>query len=84
MMNRSGGLLLDPEQILFRSYPRHLGEATSGLDNVILPPSGQVNDTAPRMLGQEASPFPATPEVWQLIISRSGLGHSGTVRPGSK
>lgn len=83
MMNQSCGLLLDTEQILFK-FPKHLGEATSGLDNVILPPSGQVSDTAPCMWGQEKSPFPATPGLWQLIIPQSGLGHCGMVRPGSK
>lgn len=64
----------------FYKLPRHLGKTASGLDNVILPPGGQIGGTAPHIPGQEASPSPTAPGTWQLIISRSGLGHSGTVR----
>lgn len=64
-MNQSDGLLLlDTEQILFKScLDPWVSPPVIMLDNVILPPSGQVSDTASHIWGQEASPFLAAPEA---------------------
>lgn len=59
------------------------GQACQCLHSMILPPGGQVSLRAPCRPAIRPLPLLLPLGPWQLIISRSGLGHSGMVRPGS-
>ena len=77
-MNQGPGLLLDTTDSYFKKLLRHQTEPVSGLDNVILPPSGQVGhgySPCHRWGGEASVLLPQGP--WQLVVSREGLATLG-------
>ena len=81
-MNQGPGLLLDTTDSYFKKLLRHQSELVSGLDNVIPPPSGQVWHGFSQV--GRGGLCPAAPGALAAGCFKGGLGHSGTVRPGSE